>query len=142
MPIVIRLDHRDVHFRVWALIEDLACESREIREVQPGEHAACGHVTDAFIDIPATPPHLVVAMCIGVKIFAGLAGGRVQTQVSARSSHVPPLLSAFVVLNDLRRMLLVLGGKAAFKDVRGLTDMVVYADQDEVFGAHVRVSTG
>ena len=49
VPVVVGLDHDEVDVAVGSLAQDLAGEAGPVREVEPGELTARGHVADSLV---------------------------------------------------------------------------------------------
>ena len=132
VPVVVRLDHHQVDVAVGPLVQDLAGEAGPVREVQPCELAAGGHVAHPLVDVVATGPHVLVAVRVDVEHLGRLAGHRVQPQVPAPDLPVVPLLRAVGLVDDPRGQLAVLLGHVRIEHRRGLGDVVVDRDEDQV----------
>ena len=138
VPVVVGLDHDQVDVAVRALVQDLAGEPGEVREVEAGELAAGVHVAHPLVDVVATGPHLVVAAGVDVVHLRRLAGhgveargcgpGRRRTTTARRR---PPRSRPGAPGR------LYFAGTWASNMVRRLGDVVVDADQDQVVGVHV-----
>ena len=139
VPVVVRPDHHLDELGVVVLHEELAAEAGPRREVQRREHAVDVHVADALVHVERARPHLVEARGIGTPALAGAALHRVEAEAGDLLALDQPGVGPVVAADDagdpgleLRRHVIceVLGQR------RRLDDVVVDADEDEIFRAH------
>ena len=136
VPIVVGLDHHQVDVAVGALVEDLAREAGEIGEVQTRQLAAGVHIAYPLVDVETPRAHLVVARGVDVVHFARFARDGVQAHVPAADLAVVPLLDAVGLEDHPRGEVPVLRGDVCVEHVRGLGDVIVHADQDQIVLVH------
>src|SRR5262245_40604694 len=136
VPVVVRLDHDEVDGAVGAELEHLAREAGPVREVEPGELPAGGHVAHALVDVVAAGPHVLVPHGLDVEHLGRLARDGVETEVPPGDFAVVPLLRAVGAVDDARRLVAIALGHMALEHVGGFGDVVGERDEDHVVAAH------
>ena len=130
VPIVVGLDHDLVDRSIRALVQHLAREASPVRKIQTSQLTACIHVANAFVDVPATRTHLVIARRIDVEILTGLSGHSIETEIATLEVAIPPLFNSVLVGENPWRELFVLRRHVCIEHVGWLSDVVIDTDQN------------
>ena len=123
---------------VFELAEEPAREAGERREVERAEQAVGRHVEHALFHVVGALAQLVEAGRVHAVFLGRPARHRVEPDVGDVDVEELPRVGAVGAVLDPGRDVLVLRGEVLLEHVGRLDDVIVDADQDEVFGAHGR----
>src|SRR5262249_41052926 len=121
---------------VGAVGEEPTGEARERREAHGAEHAVGVHVANPLVDVEATGTDLREARRFDAVLLLRATGDGVQPHVGDLGALVQPDIGVVVLVHDARRAVLPHVGEVLVEQVRWLDDVVVDADEDQIFELH------
>ena len=137
MPVVVGAAERERGVLVFELAEQAAREARERREVERAEQAVGRHVEHALLHVVGARPQLVEARRVHPVFLGRTAGHRVEPDVrDVEVEELPAVGAVFAVLDPWRDVALYFAGQVVLEHVGRLHDVIVDADEDEIFEAH------
>jgi hypothetical protein len=136
VPVVVGPDHDEVDVAVRTEVQHLTGEPGPVGKVQSRELSTCRHVADALVDVVAAGPHLFEPGRVHVEHLRRFSRDRVESEISSGDVAVVPLLGTVVLLDDAGRRLSVAVWHVPFEHVRGLADVIVDGDEDQVVDSH------
>ena len=136
VPVVVGLEQGQGDGLVVVLGPQLAGEPGHRREVERPEHAVGVHVAHPLDVVVATGAHLGERLGVEAVLGGRAAGDGVEADVGQLGAVVGPHVDAVVALDQLRRLVPVLGRQVRVPHAARLDDVVVDRDQDEVVQLH------
>ena len=140
VPVVVGR-HHDQRGLFPVHVEMARREAGERREAHRGQDAVAIHVANPLVDVVDAGAHLGETRRVTAPFLGRPRHHRVQPAHTLRPALIHPLVHAFVVGDDNRRLSLVLFRDVAQEHVRGLHHVVVDAHEDQVVGLHASTST-
>ena len=139
VPVVVGPDHHLDELGVLVLHEELPAQARPRREVERCKHAVDVHVADALVHVEGAGAHLVEAGGVGAPALTRPTLHRVEAEGGELLALDEPGVGAVLTADDPGHPRLELRGHVVGEVVgerRRLDDVVIDADEDEVFCAH------
>ena len=137
MPVVVAPDHRQCEVLVIGAREELPAELGIRREAHRTEDAVGVHVLDAEVDVVAALADLVEGGRLHAVLLGWATRDRVEADVRDLDALVDPDVGAVVLVDHAGHFVAVLRGHVdVVPHVGRLHNVVVDADEDEVFGSH------
>jgi hypothetical protein len=136
VPIVVRADHDLIDLGVGSLIQHLSRKARPVWEIETGKLPPGIHVLDPLVHVVATWAHFFITVGIDIEVLGRLARHCVQPEISAPQVAEIPLLDPVVLFDHPRGQILVPGRDVSVEHVRRFGNVIIDADQNQIFGFH------
>ncbi len=140
VPVVVGPHHGQRLVLVLPAGEQLPAELGEGGEAHGTEHPVDGHVPYPLVDVVAAGTHIVERGRLDSVLFGWASDDGVEADVGDLVAVVLPVVGPVRAPHQLRRLVLVLGRQPPVEHAPRLNDVVVHADQNQIFGAHATTS--